>query len=151
MRCFVHHEVEAVGICRACGRALCPDCTAEVEGAVACKGRCEPLASALMKNLSGRDEALGRLEAALAASTAQRERAHATLLNSRRDARTYRRIAAIVGLVIAVLSLGVGAFDEKGRPFWLVIGTFLLVVGVVRLLLNRRLARVEKEQAAKGG
>ena len=41
MRCFQHRETEAVGLCRACGRGACPDCAAEVEGGLACRGRCE--------------------------------------------------------------------------------------------------------------
>jgi hypothetical protein len=41
MRCFNHHDVDAVGTCRACGRGLCPNCVAEVEKAVACRNRCE--------------------------------------------------------------------------------------------------------------
>jgi hypothetical protein len=26
MRCFTHREVEAIGICAKCGRAVCPEC-----------------------------------------------------------------------------------------------------------------------------
>jgi hypothetical protein len=41
MKCYTHHIIEAVAICRACNRALCPDCVTEVGGACACKNRCE--------------------------------------------------------------------------------------------------------------
>ena len=41
MRCYNHPDQEAVGICRSCGRGLCPGCAAEVEKAVACRDRCE--------------------------------------------------------------------------------------------------------------
>ena len=41
MKCYTHSEVDAVGVCRACGRALCRDCVTEVSGICYCKGRCE--------------------------------------------------------------------------------------------------------------
>src|SRR5947209_6992190 len=41
MRCYNHQDVDAVGTCKSCGRALCPSCAAEVEKAVACRDRCE--------------------------------------------------------------------------------------------------------------
>lgn len=41
MKCFLHHNSDAVAVCRSCGRALCPDCVAEVGLACACKNRCE--------------------------------------------------------------------------------------------------------------
>ena len=41
MKCFNHSTVEAVAVCRSCGRALCHDCIAEVGLSCSCKGRCE--------------------------------------------------------------------------------------------------------------
>jgi len=41
MRCFFHGDVEAVAICKACHRAICHDCCAEVGSSVACRNRCE--------------------------------------------------------------------------------------------------------------
>jgi hypothetical protein len=41
MNCYTHHEKTAVGLCRSCGRALCPDCVVMVENSVSCSGRCE--------------------------------------------------------------------------------------------------------------
>src|SRR4051812_16277812 len=41
MKCFTHRNNDAVAICRSCGRALCPDCVAEVGLSCACKNRCE--------------------------------------------------------------------------------------------------------------
>jgi hypothetical protein len=40
MRCFVHEDVEAVGICRACGRGLCVACADDGVGGLACHGSC---------------------------------------------------------------------------------------------------------------
>lgn len=41
MNCFNHGGVPAIGICKACGKALCGECLAEVPNGLACKGRCE--------------------------------------------------------------------------------------------------------------
>jgi len=41
MKCFNHPQIDAIGFCRACGRALCRECVGEVSGILCCKGRCE--------------------------------------------------------------------------------------------------------------
>lgn len=41
MNCFVHLDQPAVGVCIACGRAVCPECAADLQRAIACKERCE--------------------------------------------------------------------------------------------------------------
>ena len=35
--CFHHPEAEAVGFCRQCGKALCPDCRRDVQGVIYCE------------------------------------------------------------------------------------------------------------------
>ncbi len=37
MKCAVHAELDATGFCRNCGKALCPQCTREVKGALYCE------------------------------------------------------------------------------------------------------------------
>jgi hypothetical protein len=37
MNCAVHTDREATGYCRNCGKALCPECTREVRGALYCE------------------------------------------------------------------------------------------------------------------
>jgi hypothetical protein len=37
MKCAIHPEVDAVGYCRNCGKALCPTCSREVRGMVYCE------------------------------------------------------------------------------------------------------------------
>lgn len=41
MNCYVHHEKSAVGLCKSCGRGLCPECVVEVGESLSCSGRCE--------------------------------------------------------------------------------------------------------------
>lgn len=47
MRCYNHSNIEAVAVCRSCGRALCRDCTAEVGLSCSCKGRCESIVATM--------------------------------------------------------------------------------------------------------
>jgi cell wall-active antibiotic response 4TMS protein YvqF/B-box zinc finger protein len=37
MKCAVHPDVEATGYCRNCGKAMCPQCTRDVRGALYCE------------------------------------------------------------------------------------------------------------------
>lgn len=37
MNCAVHNDVEAAGYCRNCGKAMCPQCTRDVRGALYCE------------------------------------------------------------------------------------------------------------------
>src|ERR1039458_6240761 len=41
MNCFYHPTVVAVGICKSCGKGLCPECAVDLGKGLACKGRCE--------------------------------------------------------------------------------------------------------------
>jgi hypothetical protein len=51
MECFYHPGTPAAGSCRACLKGLCRQCAVELEAALACRGRCEPLAHALVASL----------------------------------------------------------------------------------------------------
>lgn len=41
MNCFVHRSVTAVGVCKSCSKALCPECAAELKNGIACRDSCE--------------------------------------------------------------------------------------------------------------
>lgn len=41
MNCFHHPDRPAVGICKSCGRGLCPACAAAMPDGLACRGACE--------------------------------------------------------------------------------------------------------------
>jgi hypothetical protein len=53
MRCFNHSTNEASGVCRNCGRALCRDCIAIAEDAVACINHCEGRVAAIQRMIQG--------------------------------------------------------------------------------------------------
>lgn len=41
MKCFNHRELDAIAVCKHCGKAVCSNCVADVKGVMACKSRCE--------------------------------------------------------------------------------------------------------------
>lgn len=44
MRCFVHHDAEAVGVCRCCFKGACAACAIPVTNGLACSAVCRPVA-----------------------------------------------------------------------------------------------------------
>ena len=45
MKCYVHPDIEAVGTCMNCGRAVCSDCSLDIAGKMTCKACAEKLAT----------------------------------------------------------------------------------------------------------
>ena len=41
MNCYRHPNISAVGICKTCFKAVCPECATDVGNGLACKGSCE--------------------------------------------------------------------------------------------------------------
>lgn len=39
MKCFNHHDRDAFGVCKSCGKALCLECFDEVDGMLTCKNQ----------------------------------------------------------------------------------------------------------------
>jgi hypothetical protein len=53
MKCAVHSEVDATGYCRNCGKALCPECTRDVRGALYCENCLAGLVASAPAPLTG--------------------------------------------------------------------------------------------------
>lgn len=47
MKCYNHHDQDAVGICKQCSKGICPDCVIDVGGGIACKATCAEAVSEL--------------------------------------------------------------------------------------------------------
>ena len=41
MNCYRHQSLSAVGTCKTCFKALCPQCAVDVGNGLACRGECE--------------------------------------------------------------------------------------------------------------
>lgn len=40
MKCYVHEEISAVGICKHCNKGICPSCLSDTGDGIACIGHC---------------------------------------------------------------------------------------------------------------
>lgn len=49
MRCFVHHDMDAVAVCRSCLKGACASCARPVTSGVACSDECLPVAERIAK------------------------------------------------------------------------------------------------------
>lgn len=49
MRCFYHQGTDAVGTCKSCGKGLCVECAVDLGKGLACRGRCEESARAIIQ------------------------------------------------------------------------------------------------------
>ena len=104
MRCAIHPETEAFGICRACFKGVCPACAVPTGRSVACSTECAAEAARLLRVISV----------------------------SGRNASAIHRTQAVVFLAIALL-VGIGAIFAPPVGRW-VMGTVtaLLLLGAWR-------------------
>jgi hypothetical protein len=116
MRCYNHHDKDAVGTCKACGRGLCPTCAAEVEKAVACRDRCESDVSMLL--------GLNR-----------------NALQYARTAKQARYLAPTMFIVVGAMLVTLGVTYE-GIDAAVFAGGVVTVIGIAFLVIQHRLAKV---------
>ena len=115
MRCYNHHDKEAVGVCRFCGRGLCPGCATEVEKAVACRDRCEAEVATILS--------LNRNALQFARTTKQARYLAPTIL-------------IVLGGALTMLGLTYRGFDLA-----IIAGGVVVVVGVAFLVIQYRMGR----------
>ncbi len=109
MRCFYHHDREAVGTCRSCDKGLCPDCAVDLVEGLACRNRCEASVRALIEV---RHESL-------ASRTSFEQSTQAT--------RAMRRNSAGFALLLGALLLGFGLLQQQQA--FLILGPCFVAFG----------------------
>ena len=58
MHCFYHSDVDAVGLCKACGKGLCRPCAVDLGEGLACQNSCELLVRDQITTRHANNEAL---------------------------------------------------------------------------------------------
>jgi hypothetical protein len=132
MHCFNHPTYEAAGVCRSCGRALCHDCIAICEEAVACKGKCEERVTAIQHMIT-MNQVTSR-----------------SLPTQMRQGGIY---ASTVGLMFAVMG---GIFfacinDDFGHfvgGAFILLGTMILIRGVTAVRNSLKYPRTDNKKPA---
>ncbi len=124
MECFQHEGRAAVGSCRACFRGVCRGCAVDLGRGLACAGRCEEAARALIASL---DQSL-RIQG-LSSGMVQ-------------GARTLWVGISWVALAVGVFVIGFGLSLPSFRSIAL-LGIPFLAIGALTLRVVRRVRRGE--------
>jgi hypothetical protein len=137
MRCFTHHDREAVGICCVCGKGLCPDCAVDLGHAICCRGACEQQARAGQAPFKMRDmhEQLMRNRDILS------QQSQALLRISRRALLLTPILFIVIGGVLALFS-----FIGRNPLYWIpaFTGILFVVIGLVLLVFQLSLYKTGK-------
>lgn len=123
MKCYYHHPADAVALCKSCGRALCPDCCADVHPGTACKQRCE--------------QAVADLNTII-------ERSKTAYVKT---GLAYKRSATAI-LIMGIIFLGFGLLpilinDDYGASFMAVIGFIFLLWSFFSFKSGRQITAVK--------
>ncbi len=126
MRCFYHEEKKAVGTCKSCGKGLCRECAVDLTKGLACRGRCEADAQAVIE---------------LIARNIQISGASTRLIQQNRGVRSGSGIFHIgMGVLFSVW----GFTDERLRLI-IIMGVGLIAYGVYLLFLARKVGKDEQK------
>ena len=117
MHCFYHQDIDAVAVCKNCGRGLCVTCAVDIGNGLACQNRCEDEARALNRVIS------------------RNKSAHETTSGA------YWRVALFYGVVGAAFIIG-GIMDWRGFS-WLLYpaGAIFLLSAVLHYSTGRKFQR----------
>jgi hypothetical protein len=126
MRCFYHEDKEAVGTCKSCGKGLCRECAADLTKGLACRGRCETDAQALIQLIDRNIQLSG------------------TSTRLIQSSRVVRSGSGIFHVGMGSLFLIWGLTDERLRLITLM-GAGFIAYGLYWLFLARRLGQ-DKQQ-----
>lgn len=119
MRCYVHQDQEAVGVCRGCQKGLCPVCAVDHGYAISCKGACE-------------------------AKVAVQERLTLRASTLTDTQRRFRYVYAVFILIMGLAFAGWGVWYGQPWNFSTLLGAVFIVYGLVALRASMRWAREMK-------
>ena len=137
MRCFYHQDREAIGVCKSCGKGLCPECAVDLGKGLACRGRCEADAQAVIQLINQNVRHMDVVERAL-----QGRRSVLQQNSSTRYA-----TGLFMGVAGAIFTI-FGAADLARFAFPFALGIAFLVFSVYWMILARRFGK-DKPPAEK--
>jgi hypothetical protein len=114
MKCYIHNDTDAVGICKNCCKGICSDCTTEVGLSLACSETCI--------------EKVEELEAIMSRSSKIITNVNTRFLNST----YYFIIACGIGLVINSFLNGLQGLTSFILPI------VFIIYGAFKLFLNKK-------------
>ena len=120
MRCYYHEDQEAVGTCKSCGKGVCRDCGVELGKGLACRGRCEADARALIQLIERNIQLSG---------------ATANLI---RTGRSVRSSTALFQFAFGAIFIAWGMTDLSRFKFLIVLGVVLITYGGYLMAVARK-------------
>jgi len=126
MRCFYHRDFDAVGVCKSCGRGLCPECAVIMDRGLACRGHCEAdvqeLTTLIKRNIS----------------------MSPIVDSSIRGARRSRLFYAAFYLAMGVIFIGFSV--KTDIPYFLVFGGLIIAFGLMALIRALRMPKISPDR-----
>jgi hypothetical protein len=117
MKCFHDPTQDAVGLCRACGKALCRDHLVDFDKGLACKGHCEDLVLRMI--------ALNDMSLELSAESKGLLRASGLDM----------MVRAVLLIILGAAFLGFSmVYYEETNPFLVGIGAAIAICGLAMLV-----------------
>ena len=113
MKCFHHHEKDAIGICKACSKGICPECAAEVGLSLACNATCVEEVAAL---------------------DAQIQKARITLSAQKKN----RMFMPALFMVLGSVFIAMDFYKTGGLSYRSVPGAVFALFGIAILLINQK-------------
>ena len=122
MRCFNHHDVDAVGSCKHCGKGLCPSCLTDLGHGLACR--------------DSHEQAVENINALVACNNRFLQR---TVPKTWFIAPTF---FAFMGLIFFCYGL---FSDNQANPLSIAMGLGFLVYSAVTFVVNRRAFKINAQ------
>ncbi len=117
MKCFNHHNQDAVGVCKSCLKGICVNCATDIGGGITCSDECESVAKdniRLVKNT----------------------------VDAQRD---FKKGGAYFGpfylLLMGLAFIGFGQYKKSFFEFGTIIGGIFCVFGLLLFVINYRHAK----------
>ncbi len=111
MKCYTHNQVDAIGICKHCYKALCVDCCSDLNNGLACKDKHEAQVTHLNQLIENNKKAYA-------------SQPKATLL------------ANLPTLILGILFIMFGY--RENITFLFVMGFVMVIFTIINLIYNRR-------------
>jgi hypothetical protein len=139
MNCFYHQTTPAIGVCKSCGKGVCPACAVDLGKGLACFKRCEENAHALIQYID---------------HSIERAPYYDKLTKSARSSRFSGAIFLVIFGLIMVSVGGYGSLTTGGDASELVplgLGALFLIYGLVSLwrARNFRSLRLELDKCTQ--
>jgi hypothetical protein len=120
MKCFTHHDHEAIGICKACHKAVCSSCAKDTGKGLACSDNC-------IKEVEEQNQIIDKSK-------------HIYGIGKKP---ALMPTGLIMHFLFGILFAGFGIYQsvERGVPEWflLLMGAGFIVVGCIGWYKNRKL------------